>query len=107
MSREEPQESPLSRMGGRVAGEGRSEGENVDSRFQVAPDRSEAQAGGTQVAPDRSEAGTEGGASGGHRPTNARGFTKRPKPKERRRIGFFMPRLLPWSSPVSGSNPKC
>lgn len=25
----------------------------------------------------------------------------RPKPKERRRVGFFMPRPLPWSSPIS------
>lgn len=141
MSHEEPQESPLSRMGGRVAGEGRSEGENVGFRFQVEPDRAEAgagstqvgpnmagagadraqagagsagaglnkaeaEAGSTQVAPNKAEAGTEGGASGGSRPTRARDFAKRPKPKERRRIGFFMPRLLPWSSPLSRVQPE-
>ena len=134
MSHEEPQESPLSRMGGRVAGESRSEGENVGSRFQVVPDRAEAGAGGaqvapnkaqaragsagaglnkaeaeagsTQVAPNKAEAGTEGGANGGSRPTRARDFAKRPKPKERRRIGFFMPRLLPWSSPLSRVQPE-
>lgn len=134
MSHEEPQESPLSRMGGRVAGESRSEGENVGFRFQVEPNmaeagaggaqvapnraqagagsagaglnKAEAEAGSTQVAPNKAEAGTEGGASGGSRPTRARDFAKRPKPKERRRIGFFMPRLLPWSSPLSRVQPE-
>lgn len=134
MSHEEPQESPLSRKGSRVTGEGRSEGENVGFRFQVAPNRAQAragsagaglnkaeagagstqvapnraqaEAGSTQVAPNKAEAGTEGGANGGSRPTRARGFTKRPKPKERRRIGFFMPRLLPWSSPLSRVQPE-
>lgn len=134
MSHEEPQESPLSRKGSRVTGEGRSEGENVGSRFEVVPDRAEAGAGGaqvapnraqaragsagarlnkaeaeagsTQVAPNKAEAGTEGGASGGSRPTRARDFAKRPKPKEHRRIGFFMPRLLPWSSPLSRVQPE-
>ena len=48
MSHEEPQESPLSRKESRVTREGRSEGKNIGSRFQV--DRSEAEAGGTQVS---------------------------------------------------------